>query len=77
MRDDFPELNLQIKVKRKKRQKLTGVYNRRLAKARIIVEHTFTRMKKVMGEEFRNRLKNYDVMTDIVSGLVNLRIMGS
>jgi len=35
-------------------------------------------MKKfrVMGEEFRNRLKSYGMMTDIVSGLVNLRILG-
>ena len=45
------------------------------------MEHTFSRMKKfrVMGEEFRNRLKNYyDVMTeDIVLGLVNLGIMGA
>jgi hypothetical protein len=36
-------------------------------------------MKKfrVMGEEFRNRLKSYDMVTDIVSGLVNLRILGA
>ena len=35
-------------------------------------------MKKfrIMADEFRNRLKHYDVMTDIVSGLVNLRILG-
>ena len=30
-----------------------------------------------MGDEFRNRLKHYDVMTEIVSGFVNLRIMGA
>ena len=29
-----------------------------------------------MADEFRNRLRNYDLMTDIVSGLVNLRILG-
>ena len=36
------------------------------------------RMKKfrIMGEEFRNRLRRHDVMTKIVSGLVNLRILG-
>ncbi|MCL4340077.1 MAG: hypothetical protein M1388_02970, partial [Thaumarchaeota archaeon] len=41
--------------------------------------HTFSRMKKfrVMGEEFRNRPKSYDMVTDIVSGLVNLRIIGA
>jgi hypothetical protein len=32
---------------------------------------------RVMGEEFRNRLKNYDMVIDIVSGLVNLRIIGA
>jgi hypothetical protein len=32
---------------------------------------------KVMGDEFRNRLRFYDRMTDIVSGLVNARIMKS
>ena len=29
-----------------------------------------------MGEEFRNRLKHYDPMTDIVFGLINFRITG-
>ncbi|MCL4339634.1 MAG: transposase family protein [Thaumarchaeota archaeon] len=52
--------------------------NRRLAKARIVVGHTFSRMKfRVMSEEFRNRLKSYDMEIDIVSGLVNLRIIGA
>jgi hypothetical protein len=36
-------------------------------------------MKKfrIMADEFRNRLKRYDAMTDIVSGLINLRILGT
>ena len=77
---DFPGLNAPIK-RRRKDEKLADeqrLYNRGLAKARIVVEHTFSRMKKlrVMGEEFRNRLKSYDIMTDMVSGLLNLRIMG-
>ncbi|MEM3196670.1 MAG: hypothetical protein QXK57_02700 [Conexivisphaerales archaeon] len=66
MKEGFPELSPQIKVK-----KLTRVYIRRLAKIRIIVKHTFSR---IIGEEFRNRLKNYDVMTNIILGL---RIMGA
>ena len=79
---DFPELNAYIPIKRRGKERLTDeqrLYNGRLAEARIVVEHTFSRMKKfrVMGEKFRNRLKNYDMMTDIVSGLVNLRIMGA
>ena len=50
-----------------------------MAKARVVVEHTISTPKKfnIFGEEFRNRLKHYDLMTDIVSGLVNFRILGS
>ena len=50
-----------------------------LAKVRVVVEHTISRMKKfrIMADEFRNRLGRYDVMTAIVSGLVNLRILGA
>jgi len=36
-------------------------------------------MKKfnIFGTEFRNRLRHYDAMTDIVSGLINFRILGA
>ena len=89
--EDFPEFNAQIPFKRKspgrgkrgvKAQELTPEeksHNRRLAKARVVVEHTISRVKKfrIMGEEFRNRLKHYDCMTDIVFGLINFRITGT
>jgi hypothetical protein len=54
-------------------------FNSQLSKERVVVEHTISRLKKfrIMADEFRNRLKRYDVMTDIVSGLVNLRILGT
>ncbi len=84
---DFPELKAIIPFKRrggrnKKGVKLTAEqkrFNRALSKARVVVEHTISRMKKfnILGQEFRNRLKRYDVMTAIVSGLVNLRILGA
>lgn len=53
-------------------------YNQRLSEERVVVEHTISRVKKfrIMAHEFRNRLKHYDAMTDIVCGLVNLRIIG-
>jgi hypothetical protein len=53
-------------------------YNQRLASERVVVEHTISRLKKyrIMAHEFRNRLRHYDTMTDIVCGLVNLRILG-
>ena len=49
-----------------------GVFNGE----RVVVEHTNSRLKKflIWGGEFRNRLRCYDVMTDIVCGLVNFRI---
>jgi hypothetical protein len=87
IKKDFPELEALIPFKRrggrgKKGRKLTPPqreFNKQLAKARVVVEHTISRMKKfrIMGVEFRNRLRRYDVMTKIVSGLINLRILGT
>jgi hypothetical protein len=53
-------------------------FNKELARERVVVEHTNSRVKKfrIFGDEFRNRLKRYDIMTDIVCGLVNSRIAG-
>ena len=53
-------------------------FNKALSKERVVVEHTNSRVKKfhIWADEFRNRLKHYDVMTVIVCGLVNFRIMG-
>lgn len=82
IQNDFPEMNPIIPFKRRRGKKLTEEqreHNRALSKTRVVVEHTISRLKKfnIMGQEFRNRLRNYDVMTDIVSGLVNFRIMGN
>ena len=52
-------------------------HNRKHSKLRVIVEHTVSRIKKfgIMGTKFRNRLGRYDHASDIVSGLVNFRII--
>ena len=52
-------------------------FNRWLSGERVVVEHAISRLKKfrIMAHEFWNRLRHYDVMTDIVCGLVNLRII--
>ena len=52
-------------------------YNRKHSKLRVVVEHTLSRIKKfgIMGTKFRNKLGKYDHTSDIVSGLVNFRIM--
>ena len=91
IKNDFPELKPMIPFKRRGRGRghrgekapdLTPeqkAFNKRLSSERVVVEHTISRMKKfrVMADEFRNRLRHYDTMTDIVSGLVNLRILGT
>jgi hypothetical protein len=52
-------------------------YNRKHSQLRIIVEHAICRIKKfgIMGAKFRNRLRKYDNASDIVSGLLNFRVM--
>ena len=54
-------------------------YNQNHSRKRIVIEHTICRMKKhrIMGDIFRNRLRDYDKISDIVSGLVNYRILAS
>ena len=91
IQNDYPKLKAMIPFKRRgpgrghkgeKGKKLTPSqkkYNKSLSKARVVVEHTISRLKKfnIFGQEFRNRLRHYDLMTDIVSGLVNFRILGN
>ena len=88
---DFPEMRPMIPFKRRGRgrghrgekgEDITPAqkrYNRRLSKARVVVEHTISRLKKfnIFGQEFRNRPRHYDKMTDIICGLINFRIMES
>jgi hypothetical protein len=88
---DYPELSVVLLFKKKSpgrgkkgvkaeplslEQKLS---NKLLASVRVVVEHSNSRVKKfrVFGEEFRNRLKNYDYMTSIICGIVNFRISGT
>jgi hypothetical protein len=72
-----------LPIKRKKNQTLTEVgeekYNKNHSKRRMIVEHTICRIKKygILNDVFRNKLRKYDRISDIVSGLVNYRIVNS
>jgi hypothetical protein len=52
-------------------------YNRIHAKKRIVVEHTICRLKKyrIMSDTFRNKLRKYNKISAIMTGLVNYRIM--
>ena len=90
VQSDYPGFNALVPFKRrspgrgKRGVKARGLtceqkeFNQRLSGERVVVEHTISRLKKfrIMAHEFRNRLRYYDVMTDIVCGLVNLRITG-
>jgi hypothetical protein len=77
---DFPDVKVVLPIKKKHNIKLTKKekrYNKKHSRQRVIVEHTICRIKKfgIMGSRYRNKLKRYDGISDIVSGLVNYRII--
>ena len=80
VKNDFPTVKYVLPFKKKRKSELSSEekrHNRKHSKLRIIVEHTVSRIKKfgIMGTKFRNRLGRYDHASDIVSGLVNFRII--
>jgi hypothetical protein len=80
---DFPEQKSSLPIKKEKDHELTEVqkeYNKNHSAKRIVIEHAIcSRIKKyrIMNDVFRNRLKKYDRISDIVSGLINYRIMNT
>jgi hypothetical protein len=78
---DFPrQLSALPYKKQRNQQELSAEekeYNVVHSKKRIVIEHTICRLKKyrIQSEIFRNKLRKYDKVSDIVSGLVNYRIM--
>ena len=77
---DFPDLKSSMPNKKKRKQDLSPEEkecNQNHSGKRIVIEHTICRMKKhrIMGDIFRNRLRKCNGISDIVSGLVNYRIM--
>ena len=91
IQNDYPGFNALVPFKRRspgrgkrgvKAEELSfeqKAFNRWLSGERVVVEHTISRLKKfrIMAHRFRNRLKHYDIMTDISCGLVNLGISGT
>ena len=77
---DFPK-QLSSLPKRKKRNVDLSTeercYIKSHSKKRIIIEHTICRLKKyrILADVFRNKLRKHNKVSDIVSGLVNYRIM--
>ena len=79
---DFPGQISSVPNKKKRRQDLSQEekeYNQNHSRRRIVIEHTICRMKKhrILADVFRNKLRKYNRVSDIVSGLVNYRIMNS
>jgi hypothetical protein len=77
---DFPDQTSSLPFKSKRSKPLCveeKEYNRIHARARVVAEHAICRIKKfrIMYDIFRNRLKRYNRISDIVTGLVNYRIM--
>ncbi len=77
---DFPEQLSALPYRKKRNLELSQEekeYNKNHSKRRMIIEHTICKMKKyrIMSDIFRNRLRNYNKMSDIVAGLINYRIM--
>jgi hypothetical protein len=79
---DFPDLKSSMPNRKKRKPDLSQEEkgcNQNHSGKRMVMEHTICRTKKywIMGDIFRNRLRTYDKVSDIVSGLVNYRILSS
>ena len=77
MQKQYPDRDVRTSIKRKPGRELTPEekkYNRALSRIRIRVEHAIRRIKtfRVMGDRYRNPRRKYDLINDIVCGLVNM-----
>jgi len=79
---DFPEQLLSIPHRKKRNQEAwlsqeEKDYNKSHSKKRIVIEHTISRLKKyrILSDVFRNKIRKHNKVSDIVSGLINYRII--
>jgi hypothetical protein len=68
---DFPAQLSSLPYRKKRNQELSDDhknYNKNHSKKRIMIEHTICRLKKykIMSDVFRNRLRKYNKISDIV-----------
>ena len=80
VKNDFPDLNVKLPIKKKKGKELSKRdkrINKKFRKERVVVEHSFAKIKKygIMKNEFRNNLYRYDNIVSIVSGFVNFKLL--
>ena len=79
---DFPEQLSALPNREKRNLELSAEekeYNVIHAKKRIVIEHTICRLKKyrILSDVFRNKLRKHNNVSDIVTGLINYKIMTS
>ncbi len=77
---DFPEQLSSLPYKKKRNQCLSQEeieFNYIHSKKRIIIEHIICRLKKfrIMSDIFRNKLRRYNKVSDIVVGLIKYRML--
>jgi hypothetical protein len=77
---DYPEQLSTLPCKNRNQEELSQEekeYNKFHSKKRILIEHTICKIKKykILADVFRNKLRKYNKISDIVSGLLNYRIM--
>ena len=69
----------EIPFKKPKKRELTTeqkTYNHELSKKRIKVENVIREVKifKILSDIYRNRRKNHNIKTNIVAGIVNMKV---
>jgi hypothetical protein len=78
---DFPKQLSSLPKRKKRNQRALSQeekdYNKDHSKKRIVIEHTICKLKKyrIMSDVFRNKLRKFSKVSDIVSGLVNYKFM--
>lgn len=77
---DYPQLKTHLPVKKRKGKRLSKKdkkHNRKHNKERVLIEHVIGKLKKykIIGQEFRNKLKHYNNKMDITTGLINFTTM--
>jgi DDE superfamily endonuclease/Helix-turn-helix of DDE superfamily endonuclease len=78
---DFPRQTSSIPKRKKRNQRWLSQeekeVNKSHSKKRIVIEHTICRLKKyrILSDVFRNKSSKHNKVSDIVSGLINYKIM--
>ncbi|HEY6534337.1 MAG TPA: transposase family protein [Candidatus Nitrosocosmicus sp.] len=74
---DFPEQLSVLPNRKQRNQDMSQVekeHNKDHSRMQIVIEHTICRLKKyrILSDVFRNKLRKYDKVSDIVTGLVTI-----